>query len=206
MSAVEAWSVIADWVMAAAAVVAAGAALYGLNTWKNQNIWVADSDLARRVLIEVYRYRDSLYSVRHPAMSNSEMHLADDEAVGLSEDHRRRQGVVTAYVRRWERHGERKNELDALLIETDAVWGPDLSGLVSKLEALDHELFVYIKLFLDANYRGDTELAQSYRGILKTKRDIIYDRLDEEDAFRQDFVKALGPVEQYLRGKLGRTT
>lgn len=201
----EAWAASANVVMAGAAVAAAIAAFRGLSTWKKQNIWTADTDLARRIMIATYRYRDALYSVRHPAMSNSELRINEAEADGLPDAELRRRGVINAYAKRWERHSEKRNELDALLLEADAVWEEELSKLFEPLKTLEHELFVYIKLFLDANYYGDTELAKSYREILGEKRNILYDRLDDEkDDYRQDFLKALKPVEVFVRGKLGR--
>lgn len=199
-----AWSALADWVMALAAFVAAFIALKGLNAWKNQNIWAADADLARHVLIAVYRFRDSLYAVRHPAMSVGEMRLSDDEKGKISDGEARRRGTINAYSKRWGRHQERAIELDAHLIEADAVWGTELSGKVAVLKNLEHELWAYISLHLDAHCRGDTVLARSYRDILKEKRDILYDMMNDDDVFRKDFIDALKPVERYLRGKLGR--
>ncbi|OYX43626.1 MAG: hypothetical protein B7Z02_08805 [Rhodobacterales bacterium 32-67-9] len=201
----EAWSALANWVMAIAAAAGAFAAYIGLNTWKSQSIWQADHELARKALITLYRYRDSLYSVRHPAMRNDETRLDGDDAEHLSADQQRRQGVIVAYTRRWGQHAHAKNELDALLIEADAVWGPELTSLVKPLRDLEHELFVYIVLHLDAHLRIDTDLQKSYREILRTKRDILYDVMSEKDEFRMDFSHHLGAAEDYLRDKLGRS-
>jgi hypothetical protein len=200
----EAWGALANCVMAAAAATGAFVAYVGLNTWKSQSIWQADHELARKNLIALYRYRDSLYSVRHPAMRNDEMRLEDDDAERLNEDQQRRQGVVVAYARRWERHSHAKNELDALLIEADAVWGEKLSSLIKPLRDLEHELSMYIMLHLNAHFRNNPDLQKSYREILKKKRDILYDPLTEDDEFRKDFSLHLGAVESYLRNKLGR--
>ncbi|MCV2871845.1 hypothetical protein OEZ71_06005 [Defluviimonas sp. WL0050] len=202
----EAWSALANWMMAISAAAGAIAAYVGLNAWKNQSIWQADHELARKTLVALYRYRDSLYSVRHPAMRNDEMRLEEEDAQHLNEDQKRKQGVIVAYARRWERHSNAKNALDALLIEADAVWGEDLSNLVKPLRDLEHELFVYIMLHLDAHFRNNADLQNSYREILKKKRDILYDLLSEDDEFRKDFSHHLSAVEDYLRDKLGRST
>jgi hypothetical protein len=190
--------------MAGAAAGAAVATIRGINVWKTQGIWQFDNDLARRLLIAIYTYRSSLYSVRHPAMSNSEMTLEEEDAKEISHSEARRRGVIEAYVRRWKKHAEKSNELEALLVEADAVWGSELSSLVAALRSLEHELFVYISLHLDAHYRGNTALAIEYREILKTKRDILFDMMNDEDVFRKDFIAQLVPIETYLRTKLGR--
>ncbi|MCT8330283.1 hypothetical protein [Albidovulum sediminis] len=200
----ESWSALANWVMAGAAVLAACAARSGLNSWKNQNIWTADAELARRILIALYRFRDSLYAVRHPAMFAGEMRLDAEQESKLSEVEQRQESVRSAYSRRWSRHQEQAIELSSLMIEADAVWGEELSKKVSELRKLERELWAYINLYLDAHYSRDTELAREYRKILKGERNILYDMLKEDDVFRMDFVKALAPVERYLRGKLGR--
>lgn len=199
----EAWIAIANLILALAAVAASVAAFLGLRTWKNQSIWNADNELSRRILIALYRYRDSLYLVRHPAMSHSEMKLSDETNNDLSDDEIRRQGIIQAYANRWERHSASSRELDALMLESDAVWGSDLSELRIPLRELEHELFAYISLHLDAHFRGDTELAREYRVILNSKRDILYDRMKEEDEYRKSFVSCMTPMESYLKTKLG---
>lgn len=202
----EQWSALANGAMAAAAVGGAVAAFRGLNQWKNQSIWAADNELARKTLIALYRYRDSLYAIRHPLMFSGEKKLDEEEAKGLTPDQIRQQGVVIAYARRWERHHPAENELDALLLETTAVWGKELSEKVSALKALQQELFAYVWLHLDANYRGQFSLAESYKEILRGKRDILFDLMHEKDVFRKDFENSMKPVEAYLRGRLGRET
>ncbi|MBV1865314.1 MAG: hypothetical protein KUG74_12910 [Rhodobacteraceae bacterium] len=202
---IEAWSALANCVIAIAAVAAAIAAFLGLNTWKNQSLWHADRELSRKILIALYRYRDSLYYVRHPAMLASEMEPdKDQEPVNGSNE--RNQGVINAYVKRWGKLGVRSNDLDALLIEADAVWGSELSQKLLKLKELERELFGYVRLYLDSHFRGDTSLAASHREILREKRDILFDTLNEEDEFRRDFVDSMKPIEAYLKVKLGRKT
>lgn len=198
-------SALGNLLMAGAAIAGAMAAFLGLSTWRNQSLWQADNELAKRALIAIYSYRDSLFAVRHPAMSNSEMELTDEEKNGISAGGDKSAGVINAYAKRWERHSSSKNSLEVILVEADAVWGGQLRERVEPLKKLEHELYAYILLHADAHWRGPTELAKQYREILKTKRDILYDLLDnEKDDFRVDFKNGLGPVEEYLRNKLGR--
>lgn len=202
----EQWSALANVAMAGAAIGGAVAAFRGLNAWKNQSIWAADNELARKILIALYRYRDSLYAVRHPAMYEAEMKVEDEDRASLSDSEIRQRGTILAYARRWERHLPFVNELDALLVEADAVWGKELSEKVLHVKELERELFSYIRLHLDAHFRGPTEIAKEYRKILATKRDILYDSMSEEDVFRKEFSERQAPVDIYLRSKLGRET
>ena len=176
----------------------------GLNVWKNQSIWNADNELARKLLIATYRYRDSLYSIRHPAMSSAEMQPKPVFEVNPDRGEHERQGVRIAYANRWKSHLPKRIDLDALRLESDAVWGPKLAELLKPLLKLEDELYGFIWLYLDAHYRGDTELAKQLREHLKQSRDLTYDSMNESDVFRQDFVAGLVPIEEYLREKLGR--
>ncbi|MCZ4257518.1 MULTISPECIES: hypothetical protein [unclassified Sulfitobacter] len=201
----DAVTALATLLIACAAWGATIAAWKGLGTWQDQAKWQADRDLARRILVSVYNYRNSLYSVRHPAMPHAEMELDPKPEIELTASQRRSQGVVQAYARRWEKHRTSRVELDTLLIEADALWGKELSEIVKSIKSLEHELYIYIVNYLDANYREDQELAAEYQKILKKKRDILYDSLDDEkDEFRKDFLNALEPVEHFLANKLGR--
>ncbi|MFN3210481.1 MAG: hypothetical protein ACE369_16040 [Roseovarius sp.] len=201
-----AFNVLANTLIAGSAVAGVIIAWNGLHTWKKQLFWQEDTDLAKRALMAVYRYKDSIYSVRHPAMFNVEMQLEVDEQEISGKDERSK-GVVKAYANRWAKHTQQRNELDAVILECDAIWGDEFRKLVSPLKALEHELFVYVQLHLDAYHRTDTELAKDYAEILKKRRDILYDLMDDEkDEFRKDFLNSLSPIEDFLRKKLGRNS
>ena len=66
-------STLGNLFVAVAAVAGAMAAWVGLNTWKSQSIWATDNDLAKRSLMALYGFRDSLFNVRHPMMSSAEL-------------------------------------------------------------------------------------------------------------------------------------
>lgn len=196
---------LSDLIVALAAGSGAIVAMIGLNTWKKQNYWSIDHDLAKRLLLATYKYRDSLYSVRHPAMSETEMTSEEAEIEGISARDRRAAGIIGAYAKRWEKHLPFRAALDAMLLETDAVWGKELRSDFSRIFELERELLAYINLHLRAWMQGETELAAEYQRILKKKRDILYDSLeDDKDEFRKDFVAALERIEASLRPKLGR--
>ena len=187
----------------AAAIWAAHTARKGLMSWRVQLRGQVDHELAKRSLLAVYKFRDSLYGVRHPAMSNEEMALTHEEVKTIVAGSERSAGVINAYAKRWKRHSGASREMDAVLLEADALWGRDFRNLFGPLKDLEHELFSYISLYIDAHLRGDSELALRRREIIGERRDIIFDYLDDEkDEFRQEFEKALQSLEGYLRSKL----
>ncbi len=200
----DAITALATLLLAGAAIGATIAAFTGLHTWKKQSLWGSDYEFARRALLTFYRYRDTLFAVRHPAMSNAEMRLSEEERSGIRAGDERGAGVINAYARRWEKHASSENELEAVLLEADAIWGPELRDLFTPLFDLRRELFSYIMLHIDANLRGNTDLANEYRTILRARRDVLYDMMNESDDFRRDFLTQLKNVEDFLRPKLGR--
>ncbi|MDA1287041.1 MAG: hypothetical protein O3A08_11555, partial [Proteobacteria bacterium] len=100
---------------------------------------------------------------------------------------------------------KRREPIHAKVLEIDATWGKGFRTLLEPLKKLEHELFAYIQLHIDAHLRGNTDLAKEYRKILKERRDILYDSLnDEEDDYRKEFLVSFKLVEEFLRGRLGR--
>lgn len=196
-------SVFTNLIVATAAGGGAIAAWVGLTTWKKQLRWESDHDLARRLLISIYRFRDSIFGVRHPVVFPHEME--PDEADNYPReraDVTRYNGLGRAYQRRWQKVYDVRAELYSLLLEAEAVWGDELSSSFEKIATLENELFGTLQLYIrlrDPNEDEETKVAldKIYRG----KRDIIYDRLDD-DEYRKDFSKALEPFEKIVRSKL----
>lgn len=200
----DAVTALATLLLAGAAIGATIAAFMGLETYKKQSLWRSDYEFARRALLTLYKYRDTLYAVRHPAMSSTEMQLTDEERSGIRANSDRSAGVIGAYIRRWERHSSNGAEIEAILLEADAIWGSEFRELFEPLRELQAELNTYIQIHIAANLRGDTHLADNYRETLRDRRDILYDLQHGDDAFRMDFQNGLSALEAFLRPKLGR--
>ena len=188
-----------------AAIAAVCIGWMGLHTWKSQQIWQLNHELARRALVAIYHYRNALYDVRHPMMYAEEM---KDDSVDAPTDPLkadRYEGRYRAYSRRWQKHAEIDVDLGSILIEADAVWGSALTDLVKPLRELRNELFGHILMYLDSAkpHLGRDEIIM-YRDLLKPKQHLLYDRLKDDDLFRKDFSEKLSAVEAYLRKKLGR--
>jgi len=138
-------------------------------------------------------------------MSKSEMTVPEDTRFEINAINDRSAGTIHAYSKRWERHREFYRRLDTILVETDAIWGNEFRAHVEPLKVLESELYAYISLYIEANLRRDGDLAKDFRNILKTKRPIIYDTLNENnDEYRKEFAKNFLHAEDYLRKKLGR--
>ena len=201
----EIWTVLKDLAILSAAITGAFVAVKGLGTWQRQLTGQSEYDLSRRILVTLFRYRDAINSVRHPAMWGHEMPLPpEDEAKAMGHDKIRHYGTSKGYQARWEKVQEQRTALYADLLEAEAIWGLDLQKLLKVVFDLEHELFTRIRHHLEL-INPDTHQGTK-DAIIKIDakaRDIMYDISgDEPDEYKQDMLNAIGPIEAYLKPKL----
>jgi hypothetical protein len=104
-------TLIKDLVTILAALVAAYVGYTGLQTWKRQLTANAERELARRVLIAVYKVRSAIRLCRLPMME----HVSDSDAVLI----KKMQDVQIAQL------DAAKTSLEVELLEAQAVWGDE---------------------------------------------------------------------------------
>lgn len=197
-------SCVADAVLAIAALVGAVVAILGLRTWKAQLRQGEDHELARSMLVSLFRYRDAIRNVRNPAMSIHEMPVPPPEqAQNMTDEGKRHYGVAFAYQARVDRVVKVREDMYPSRLEADALWGPDLSTRFQVLEKLERELLSDIRCFLRSQDPNSSEkMRQAYANSLQKKRDILYERESEDDLFRQEFDAGLESIESNLKSKL----
>ena len=164
MTCLEIVKVLKDIVLASAAITGAYVAVKGLGTWQRQLKGQSEYELSRRILVILFKYRDSLNSVRHPAMWAYEMPSPpEDEAQKMNDEQVSFYGTSKAYQARWDKVQEQRTKLYADLLESEAIWGKELKNLFQGIFDLEHELFNAIRNYLEfnksryesANKRGD---------------------------------------------------
>lgn len=192
----EAWSAIADCVMAGAAVAAAIAAFRGLKAWKKQETWREDTNLARRMLVALEVYRAAARFARRPIFRPDEYRLGEvssERAMSL----------------RWHEVVRAKAELTALNNEARALWNDlELASAFLELEDLDIKLDLAIiehsrleRVCAEAKTEAEKAQAISEMG---QQRAFLY-HYGKEDEFGEKFSIVVQHLEQLLRSKLGRS-
>ncbi|TKK11767.1 hypothetical protein PflCFBP13510_12255 [Pseudomonas fluorescens] len=191
-------------ISAAAVLVAYKFGNEGLNTWKRQLRGTTDHELAKRVLIELYRYKSSMERARSPFMFGYEMQLDPDEGEGLGFSAKRHLGRRKGYQRRLDLVAEARAPIESSLIEAEAIWGVELRKLFQPLFSLQHEFYIYVDYhFVSTDPTEDDDYRKSYGEILKNKRDVLFDATDEiGDDFRKEFNLAVEDIQQYVKPKL----
>jgi hypothetical protein len=118
LNTIEVLKAIPPWVGALCAV-------FGLRTWHYQLHYRANYDLARKLLLAAYRYRELLHHARRP------MRYRDDPPSSSKED---KQGIL---YREWMDDNNRicsaKAELETILLETEVVLGRELRSKLKQL-------------------------------------------------------------------------
>lgn len=205
MTCTEIVALLKDIVLSGAAITGAVVAVKGLGTWQRQLKGQSEYELSRRILVTVFKYRDAINGVRHPAMWAYEMPSPSEyEAKIMSQEQIRFYGTSKAYQARWDKVQIEKTSLYADLLESEAIWGNELKNLFKKVFDLEHELFTRIRYYIEL-INPDTDVAskEAIRNIDKKKRDIMYDNLSEEpDEYKRELISAIEDVEKYLKPKL----
>lgn len=194
-----------DLVLISAAITGAVVAVKGLGTWQRQLKGQSEYELSRRILVSLFKYRDAINGVRHPAMWAYEMPSPpENEAKDMTQEQIRFYGTSKAYQARWDKVQKERTSLYADLLETEAIWGDDLKTLFKKIFDLEHELATRIRHYLEQINPDRNEASKAaVREIDKKNRDIIYDLSgDKPDEYKKDMLSAIENIEKYLKPKL----
>lgn len=205
MTCIEIVTLLKNLVLSGAAITGAVVAVKGLGTWQRQLKGQSEYELSRRILVSVFKYRDAINSVRHPAMWAYEMPSPSEEkALTMSREQIRFYGTSKAYQARWDKVKAERSSLYPDLLEAEAIWGAELKELFKGVFDLEHELFTRISHYVELiNPDTDEASKEAIRSIDKKSRDIMYDNLsDEPDEYKQDLIAAIEKIEKYLKPKL----
>lgn len=205
MTCIELVTMLKDLILSGAAIAGAVIAIKGLNTWKRQLKGQSEYELSRRLLVTLFKYRDAIAGVRHPAMWGYEMpNPPEDESNNMSREHISFYGTSKAYKTRWDKVQAERTGLYADLLESEAIWGGELKKLFKTLFNLEHELFIRVRHYIELINPDTEELSkEAIRNIDSKRRDVMYDDLSEEgDDYRKDFQYGVEAIEKYLKPKL----
>ncbi|MFJ4386989.1 hypothetical protein ACIP02_22010 [Pseudomonas sp. NPDC089408] len=200
----DVFSIIGTIASAAGIGLAFYVSLVGLSTWKRQLSGTASHELAKRALIELYKFREALDRVRNPLILPSENTVTVVALGRNNEAVDRYVGRCSAYDNRFKRVAEARRNLDVTLLEAEALWGNVLKLLVKPLNDKSWDLYRYIEdHLLSTDPRTAPEERAAYVDILKGRPNIMYRRTNvAEDDFALSFNEDLEKAEVYLKYKL----
>jgi hypothetical protein len=130
-------------------------AALGLYTWRSQLRGSAEYALVRRLLVVSLRYRDAVRGARTPFSSHDPQEIDPDGSLSREEY---RYAVLCADLgRRWNLILSARSTLDAVLIEVEALWGPQCLQVYSELKSIESELYMAYLEKTDAENPNDPE-------------------------------------------------
>lgn len=169
-----------------------GLGFYGLKGWRSQSNWKEEHDLAKRLLLSVYKLRDIIHAARNPFVD-----------IGEVDDPTSKNWRESAYNKRWSRITAQQVELDAAMTEADVLWGKKTPLHEAELELRQQivKLFLAIKHFLNNDN-------QNLRLFNKKDEEILYSTSIYNggtlDVYDTQLNEIIGKYEAYLEQYLGR--
>lgn len=179
---------LSTWVPIAQGIVTIFALLVGAYValaWRDKELATAERDLARRVLIGLYKVRDAIQNSRLPYSFSEE---ADTPAE--KEEARQRHGRLLAEVQ------ARLDALDVELLEAEAVWGDELKRLCRPFKITGIQLQATSYLFYTMEGNDPDERAEYVAKLFRPADP------RSEDEFSNKLKKHVAEIEDMLRPKL----
>lgn len=158
----------------------------GLRSWREQLEGSAHFDLARRLLLQVYRLRDAIEGVRRPWMDISE----------AGDTHRDLPWEVSAYEERWKLVVDARAPLEVCVYEAQILWDDEARELWRLLMGQTQRLYVTLGTF--ARYLQEAKDNQ----LTQEERDVLYG--SDDDAFSVELTGIVDKFEAYVRPHLPR--
>ena len=140
-------SIIKDIILSFAAIIGTLVAVKGLSTWRRQLTGQSEYELARRILVNLFKYRDAINGVRYPVISEFPS-PPEEESKNMNLIQRQFYGTFKVYQTRWDKVREQKASLYVELLEAEALWGKELNNLFKVISDLEHELFVRVLFYI----------------------------------------------------------
>ena len=194
-----------DLILSGAAITGAVVAVKGLGTWRRQLKGKTEHDLSKHLLVSLFKYRDAIRGVRNPAIYTHEIPKPpEDKAKSMNPDQISFYGTAEVYQARWSKVQDERVKLYADLLEAEALWGEELNKLFKVIYDLEHELFTYIRRYLElSNPDVNNNRKDAVEKFQQKSRNIMYGDLgDEDDEFWNDVMVGIESIEKYLKPKL----
>jgi hypothetical protein len=191
---VNIFTAIAEAIAAVGAAVAAIGAVIGVNSWRHQLRANVDFEAARRALLAALKVRHAIRAFRNPFHSIQEIAATGAESFSNYERE--------LYTRRWKSVVEAGEELRAVELEGEVLWGRDFAAQLKVLTDCVRDLSFAIDDYLRRKEGApgtdpDSRYLTEAEAIVKKK--VGKQALDE---FETKVFAAVEALEAFLRPKL----
>lgn len=200
----DAFEVIGTVISGVGVITATIIGFIGLATWRRQIRGQNDHELARRLLIDLYRTVESFKKYRARAIYSHEVRREGDPLFsGSPQDRHARQQL--GFSRRIESLQESYAQVSASLFEARALWGGEVVSRATHIQRLIDEYGDYVNLLLLAKDPSEPEdEREDHLEFLNSRRLVFKNRLSDQDEFGDELERAVSNFEAVLKRKLAR--
>lgn len=198
----DVFTVIGTVISGIGVATAAFIGLSGLATWRKQIRGQNDHELARRLLVELYKMVEKLKKYRVRAIYSHEVKREGDPEFSRSAlDRHARQEL--GFSRRIESLQESYAMINASLFEAQALWGEDFVSKAAHIKLLVDEYADYVNLMLLSQDPSEPkDEREDHLEFLKSRRMALRNRLSAEDNYGEELERAVRIFEGALKSKL----
>ncbi|PYT01368.1 MAG: hypothetical protein DMF63_00530 [Acidobacteria bacterium] len=168
----------------------------GLKTWRIQLRSTADTELARRILVGLYKIKASVAFIRRPLREG----ITLPEGASISDQNAWTEAVAKQYQEEWNKLADERTELLVSCIEAQAVWDRDFLRHLTPLNVCLGELLDNITDYFEAK-------RQTYRDPdyhpAKTRR-ILFGTGGANDEYAQELNRIILDIDEKVRVKFER--
>lgn len=199
---------IKDIILSLVAILTLIVAIIGLTAWKKELKGKSEYQLAKEVLMAVYKVREGFKYVRSAAYFSYEYPEGSTTPLGDIVEGKKYETYKYLYENRWKELQKAMSELEVKNLEAQVEWGPENHEKIISLRECASELDYQIWNFLE-KYRNpeanscliEKEDREELAKENKKQRDILYDHGPRSN-FTGQINKALSEFEGWLRPKI----
>lgn len=179
-------------------ITAAYVGIKGLSAWRRQLKGNQDYNLAKSLMLNIYKYQEAMNHLRSPAIWTSEYPDFSQEELRMPKNTKRFKEISHAYQKRWEKVGEIRPNIFEQTLEGQVIWDDEIRRLVEDLLKLEKNVMFALSNYLRIINPDSLDEIRD-----KDDSKWMYDsQNDEEDIYRKPFKKKLKAIENYLKPKL----
>ncbi len=203
----EAWSALANWVMAGAAVAAAFAAIKGINSWKSQNAWLLERESARSAMRALLRLASELSEARRPEYMR--FSFGRSEVTGFTQPHTHE--LYRAHVGSIENVQQAFRDFETAMFDLEYLGDTELRLAKDDIDLLTSRYLAQTDIYLRWKHRefplADTNFFASTQH-REDNYEVVFDdflnRVSKEEFEHNDFTRKFDIAVKGLERKLAR--
>lgn len=187
-------SLILDLLTTASVMVGAYVAIKGLGEWKKQLTGNSEYDLARRVLIKTFRFRDTFNQARNPFMN---LNTEKGTITLLQAEQRAFQLRIDLLDSAW-------SELYLEILESEALYGKEQMKVFDELRQIKQSFKadIWLYFWLKGASPGVT-VDNNPQRVRENEINVFQQSTDpEEDTILKKLIQAVTNIELFYREKL----